>query len=190
MSPLDSWTSAASVLTAFSALNGLLLCGLLVYAANAYVMVAVHWRHRRDPDAPARPPGPVPMVTVQLPLFNERYVAARLLEAAGALDYPADRLEIQILDDSTDDTTAIVAEVARGLTGRGLRVVHIQRRERSGFKAGALAAGLKEARGEFIAIFDADFVPSPDFLHATLAYFAEPTVAVVQARWGHLNRDF
>jgi cellulose synthase/poly-beta-1,6-N-acetylglucosamine synthase-like glycosyltransferase len=190
MSPLDSWASAASVRAALSVLNGLMLCGLLLYAANAYVMVAVHWRHRRDRPAPPDPPAPLPMVTVQLPLFNERYVAARLLEAAASLDYPADRLEIQVLDDSTDDTTAIVAEVAGALTARGLTVVHIHRRERSGFKAGALAAGLKEARGEFIAIFDADFVPSPDFLRATLPHFADATVAVVQARWGHLNRDF
>jgi cellulose synthase/poly-beta-1,6-N-acetylglucosamine synthase-like glycosyltransferase len=190
MSPFDSWVIAASVQAAFSMLNGLMLVGLLVYAANAYIMVAVHWRHRRDPHPPPGLPGPLPMVTVQLPLFNERYVATRLLEAAGSLDYPADRLEIQVLDDSTDDTTAMLAEVARRLTARGLRVVHIHRRERSGFKAGALAAGLKEALGEFIAIFDADFVPRPDFLRATLIHFGEPTVAAVQARWGHLNRDF
>jgi glycosyltransferase involved in cell wall biosynthesis len=190
MSPFEAWASAASVQAAVSVLNGLMLCGLLVYATNAYVMVAVHWRHRGDPQAPPGPPDPLPMVTVQLPLFNERYVAARLLAAAGALDYPAERLEIQILDDSTDDTTAIAAEVARGLTERGCKVVHIHRDERSGFKAGALAAGLKEALGEFIAIFDADFVPPPDFLRTTLLHFAEPGVAVVQARWGHLNRDF
>jgi cellulose synthase/poly-beta-1,6-N-acetylglucosamine synthase-like glycosyltransferase len=127
---------------------------------------------------------------VQLPLYNERYVARRLVDAVAALDYPAARLEVQVLDDSTDDTTEILADAARALSARGVSVVHIHRRERAGFKAGALAAGLKEARGEFIAIFDADFVPPPDFLRATIPHFADPGVAVVQARWGHLNRDY
>jgi cellulose synthase/poly-beta-1,6-N-acetylglucosamine synthase-like glycosyltransferase len=134
-------------------------------------------------------PDPLPVVTVQLPLYNERYVAARLLAAVGALDYPRDRLEIQVLDDSTDDTTAIVASIADRLRASGLDVVHLHRRVRIGFKAGALAEGLAVARGEFIAIFDADFVPPPRFLRETLPYF-QPHVAVVQARWGHLNRSF
>jgi cellulose synthase/poly-beta-1,6-N-acetylglucosamine synthase-like glycosyltransferase len=163
--------------------------GLFVYGVNAYIMVALHRRSRR-PRPTAPPPVVWPTVTVQLPIYNERYVARRLLEAVGALDYPADRLEIQVLDDSTDETTAIVVEMARTLAGRGLNVVHLHRRERAGFKAGALAGGLKEASGEFIAIFDADFVPPSDFLRKTLPYFADPTVAVVQTRWGHLNRDF
>jgi cellulose synthase/poly-beta-1,6-N-acetylglucosamine synthase-like glycosyltransferase len=164
--------------------------GLFLYGLNAYVMVTLHWlRRRHAPPAPA-PPALWPTVTVQLPLYNERYVARRLLEAVGALDYPRDCLEIQILDDSTDDTTAILGETAHILKTRGLDVVHLQRGERTGFKAGALAAGLAEARGEFIAVFDADFVPPPDFLRATVPHFADPAVAVVQTRWGHLNRDF
>jgi cellulose synthase/poly-beta-1,6-N-acetylglucosamine synthase-like glycosyltransferase len=164
--------------------------GLFLYGMNAYVMVALERRGRRRPD-PDPPPLTVwPTVTVQLPIYNERYVVERLLEAVGALDYPADRLEIQVLDDSIDETTAIVADTARALAARGLSVVHLHRRERAGFKAGALAAGLKEAGGEFIAIFDADFVPPRDFLRRTLPHFADPAVAVVQARWGHLNRDF
>ena len=164
--------------------------GLFVYGVNAYLMVALHLRGRRRPRSTAPPLAVWPTVTVQLPIYNERYVARRLLEAVGALDYPADRLEIQVLDDSTDETTAIVIETAQTLAGRGLEVVHLHRRERAGFKAGALAAGLKEASGEFIAIFDADFVPPPDFLRRTLPHFADPGVAVVQTRWGHLNRDF
>jgi len=165
---------------------------LFLYGLNAYVLLAIHWRNRRRARE-ARPPAPPtewPSVTVQLPIYNERYVARRLLEAMGALDYPADRLEIQILDDSTDDTTAIIAETASRLRECGLHVVHLRRCERTGFKAGALAAGLGETRGAFVAIFDADSVPAPDFLRETIPHFADGQVAVVQARWGHLNREF
>jgi cellulose synthase/poly-beta-1,6-N-acetylglucosamine synthase-like glycosyltransferase/cytochrome c553 len=177
------------LLVALGLLNLAALCWLLVYATNAYVMVALHRRHRRDPQPPLLLPEPLPLVTVQLPLYNERYVARRLLEAVGAFDYPRERLEIQVLDDSTDDTTHIVAAVTERLRSNGLDVVHLRRRLRTGFKAGALAEGLARARGEFIAIFDADFVPPADFLTATLRHFA-PGVAVVQTRWGHLNRRF
>ena len=168
------------------------LLGLLLYGLNAYVMIALHWSTRRRARPAAPPPDPPvwPLVTVQLPLYNERYVAERLLDAAAALDYPADRLEIQVLDDSTDDTVAIVAETAERLRARGVHVVHIRRAERTGFKAGALAVGLAAAHGEFVAIFDADFVPPSDFLRRTIPHFADERVAVVQARWGHLNRDF
>jgi cellulose synthase/poly-beta-1,6-N-acetylglucosamine synthase-like glycosyltransferase len=168
------------------------LVGLFLYGANAYIMLAIHrWnRRRRSQIARPQPPAVWPMVTVQLPLYNERYVARRLLEAIGRLDYPIDRLEIQLLDDSTDETTDILREVTRGLRARGLTITHRRREQRIGFKAGALAVGLAEARGEFVAIFDADFVPSPDFLQQTIPYFVDPQVAVVQARWGHLNRDF
>ena len=170
----------------------LALLGLLLYGLNAYVMIALHWWTRRSAAAMPPPSDPPawPLVTVQLPLYNERYVAERLLEAVGVLDYPADRLEIQVLDDSTDDTVAIVAEAARRLRARGVNVIHVRRAERAGFKAGALASGLASARGEFVAIFDADFVPPPDFLRRTVPHFADARVAVVQTRWGHLNRDF
>ena len=179
----------ARLLTEF--LSVAVLLGLLVYGLNAYVMVALHWWTRRGaPVSP--PPDPVgwPAVTVQLPLYNERYVARRLLDAAGALDYPRDRLEIQVLDDSTDDTPAIVAQAVSRLRARGIAVVHVRRADRTGFKAGALGAGLASAAGEFVAIFDADFVPPREFLRRTIPYFADPRVAVVQTRWGHLNRDF
>ena len=168
------------------------LGGLFLYGMNAYVMLVVHWWDRRRAHAAPPPPPPArwPAVTVQLPLYNEQYVARRLLEAAGRLDYPPDRLEIQVLDDSTDETTAILAETAAQLRARGLRVVHLRRQERAGFKAGALADALGQATGEFIAIFDADFVPPADFLRRTIPHFADPRVAVVQARWGHLNREF
>src|SRR6266481_300528 len=173
-------------------LYALALLGLLVYGLNAYVMIAIHWWNRRRirGTVTPEPPAEWPLVTVQLPLYNERYVARRLLEAVGALDYPSDRLEIQVLDDSTDDTGAIIDETASQLRARGVTVAHLHRRERTGFKAGALAAGLKEARGEFVAIFDGDAVPEVDFLRKTIPHFAEARVAVVQTRLGHLNREF
>ncbi|HVE65281.1 MAG TPA: glycosyltransferase, partial [Thermoanaerobaculia bacterium] len=135
-------------------------------------------------------PSEWPSVTVQLPLYNEPAVAERLLDAAGALDYPAGRLEIQVLDDSTDATSAIVARTAERLVARGVRVVVCPREVRRGFKAGALQAGLERARGEFLLIFDADFVPGPGVLRACLPHFSNPKVGMVQARWEHLNRNF
>jgi cellulose synthase/poly-beta-1,6-N-acetylglucosamine synthase-like glycosyltransferase/cytochrome c553 len=173
------------------ALYAVALIGLLLYGLNAYVMLALHcWRRHAQTTAAPAEPDQWPTVTVQLPLYNERYVARRLLDAVRALDYPAERLEIQVLDDSTDETSAIIAETARELGDRGLTIHHLRRADRTGFKAGALAAGLRESRSEFIAIFDADFVPPRDFLRRTIPHFADSKVAVVQSRWGHLNRDF
>jgi len=165
---------------------------LFLYGLNAYLLLGIHWWNRRriQEAITPEPPAEWPSVTVQLPLYNERYVARRLLEAVGALDYPSDCLEIQVLDDSTDDTGAIIDETASRLRASGLTVVHLHRRERTGFKAGALAAGLKEARGEFVAIFDADAVPEVDFLRKTIPHFSDPRVAVVQTRLGHLNQEF
>jgi cellulose synthase/poly-beta-1,6-N-acetylglucosamine synthase-like glycosyltransferase len=166
--------------------------GLFLYGTNAYVMMALHWwnRRRRPTAEPPLPPAVWPLVTVQLPIYNERYVVRRLLDAIGALDYPVECLDIQVLDDSTDDTTQILAEAMARLRAQGLSVTHLHRTERTGFKAGALAAALEQTRGEFVAIFDADFVPPPDFLRQTLPYFGDLRLAVVQTRWGHLNRDY
>jgi hypothetical protein len=141
---------------------------------------------------PSRPADPVvwPRVTVQLPLFDERFVAERLIAAAGALDYPRDRLSVQVLDDSTDDTTARAAAAVQRLCERGVDAVLIHRTVRRGFKAGALAEGLRVAPGELIAIFDADFVPEPDFLRRTVPFLAaDAGIGMVQTRWGHLNAD-
>jgi cellulose synthase/poly-beta-1,6-N-acetylglucosamine synthase-like glycosyltransferase/mono/diheme cytochrome c family protein len=165
------------------------LAGLMVYGLNAWIMVWLHLRHRASATPPRPPNERLPTVTVQLPIFNERYVAERLLEAVAALDYPRDRLEIQVLDDSTDETSDIVAAVVTRLRARGLDVAHVRRVVRTGFKAGALAEGLAASRGDLVAIFDADFVPPADFLRCVVPHFA-PDVAVVQARWGHLNRGF
>lgn len=132
-----------------------------------------------------------PVVTVQLPLFNERYVIRRLIDACTRLDYPKDKLEIQILDDSTDDTVDIVHNHIQKYIEQGFDIKHIHRTNRTGFKAGALKEGLEIARGEFIAIFDADFIPRKKFLIRTLPYFfRDENIGLVQTRWEHLNRDY
>lgn len=133
---------------------------------------------------------PVPFVTVQLPLYNERFVVRRLLKAVSRLKWPLDRLEIQVLDDSNDDTSTLLDEVCQNLKQRGVNVQIIRRNSRSGYKAGALALGLLRARGEFLAIFDADFVPGSDFLLRTIPHFKDPGVGMVQARWGFLNEGY
>lgn len=139
---------------------------------------------------PVPPSTHFPKVTVQLPLYNERYVVERLLDAVAAFDYPADRLEIQVLDDSTDDTKDLVVAKIETLKNKGVSIRHICRESRAGFKAGALQAGLAQATGDFIAIFDADFLPAPDFLQKTIPYFSNSFVGVVQTRWEHLNRNY
>jgi cellulose synthase/poly-beta-1,6-N-acetylglucosamine synthase-like glycosyltransferase len=163
---------------------------LAAYGVHRLLLVVLYVRHRRD-----APPVPAaeeewPRVTVQLPLYNEMYVVRRLIDAVCRLDYPCDRLEIQVLDDSDDETAAVAAaEVARQ-RARGFAIHHLRRDDRAGFKAGALAAGLERAEGELIAVFDADFVPPPEFLRAAVPHFADPAVGMVQGRWGHLNRDY
>lgn len=131
-----------------------------------------------------------PKVTIQLPVFNELYVAERILEAVSALDYPKDKMEIQVLDDSTDETTLILKNKVAQLKEHHFNIQYIHREDRKGFKAGALQNALHKAEGEFIAIFDVDFVPEKDFLLNTLPHFEDPKVAVVQTRWGHLNKNF
>lgn len=131
----------------------------------------------------------LPRVTVQLPLFNESTVCERLIEATARLDWPADRLEIQVLDDSTDETTSIASACVERLRARGVDIVYVHRTNRVGYKAGALAHGLTTAKGELVAIFDADFVPQPSFIRSIVAHFADPKIAMVQTRWGHMNRD-
>ncbi|HYO98104.1 MAG TPA: glycosyltransferase [Polyangiaceae bacterium] len=131
----------------------------------------------------------LPHVTVQLPLYNEATVTRRLIEATGNLDYPADRLEIQVLDDSTDETVAIASNAVSALRARGIDAVYVRRPDRHGYKAGALDYGLSSAKGELIAIFDADFVPQRSFLRDVAGHFQDPQIGMVQTRWGHLNRS-
>ena len=134
--------------------------------------------------------GEVPYVTIQLPIFNEKYVVERLLTTIAQMDYPKNRLEVQVLDDSTDDSVLETEVLIKQLSQSGLDIKHIKRSNRSGFKAGALKEGLGIAKGEFIAIFDADFVPQNDWLYKTIPYFKNPKIGVVQTRWGHLNRNY
>jgi cellulose synthase/poly-beta-1,6-N-acetylglucosamine synthase-like glycosyltransferase len=144
----------------------------------------------RAPSAPPGPPPAWPTVLVQLPLYNERYVAERLIDVVARLDYPADRLHIQVLDDSTDDTTAIARARVAYYRARGKSISLLHRSDRAGFKAGALAAGLRAAEGDLVAIFDADFAPPADFLRRTVPMFLKDArLAMVQARWGHLNAE-
>ncbi len=179
-------------------LHCLAASGLMLYGVNCYVMLAIHRRattamaQQGAAPAPTRQPIPpsYPQVTVQLPVYNERYVLQRLVEAVTRLDYPRHCLEIQILDDSTDTTTLLAAQLVAHYRQQGFRITLQHRQQRAGYKAGALAEGLQTTTGEFIAIFDADFVPQPDFLQQTLPWFAERCVGMVQARWGHLNRTY
>ncbi|OFZ66871.1 MAG: glycosyl transferase family 2 [Betaproteobacteria bacterium RBG_16_56_24] len=165
------------------------LGGLLCYGVHRLWLIACwYMEHRKECHAiPPANPEVFPMVTVQLPFYNERFVAARLIEFAARLDWPKDRLEIQVLDDSTDDTVGIVDETANRLVLEGVNIRIFRRGHRQGYKAGALQEGMAHAAGEFIAIFDADFLPQPDFLVRTVACFADPKVGMVQARWTFLN---
>jgi len=147
---------------------------LFAFGSHGFVMIFHYFKHRDQEEADTQPLTEYPMVTIQLPIYNELYVVRRLIEASCAIKYPADKLEIQVLDDSTDET-----------------VNHVRRSTRNGFKAGALKEGLERAAGEFIAIFDADFIPREEFLMKTLPYFyADKKIGMVQTRWEHLNSEY
>ena len=170
--------------------------GLLALTGfGVHGLLMVYKYHRLRPTDPAVPtiadPAALPTVTVQLPLYNEMHVATRLLDAVCALEHPRERLQVQVLDDSTDETTALLRERIAHHRERGLTIEHVRRASRDGFKAGALRDALSSATGEFVAIFDADFVPAPDFLRRTLPHLmADEGLGMVQARWDHLNRDY
>lgn len=169
---------------------------LSFFGLHRLMLVVIYLRtggRRPVPPPPALPADPQawPVVTIQLPLYNEMYVAERLIDAVCRLDYPAGRLEIQVLDDSTDETTEIVERIVAGYRAEGMDIRLLHRTDRTGFKAGALEAGLKGARGELLAIFDADFVPTPDFLRRSVPHFlADPRLGLVQGRWDHINRSY
>ncbi len=162
---------------------------LAVYGVHRYSLVYLYYKHRRR--APKKTACFIhkPLVTIQLPMFNELYVAQRIIEAACRIEYPRDRLEIQVLDDSTDDTTEIARETCERMRAEGHPVAFIHRDNREGYKAGALEAGLKIATGEYVVIFDADFIPPPKILDELIDYFSDPKVGMVQARWEHINRE-
>ena len=164
---------------------------LSIYGLHRYKLVWQFYHHRKN--ATKDPPKrfeELPRVTVQLPIFNEQFVIDRLIESVCRLDYPHDKLEIQLLDDSTDETKEVAAAIVERCRAMGYPIVYLHRTNRTGFKAGALQEGLKTATGDFVAIFDADFVPPPDWLMKVIHHFAEPEIGMVQTRWTHLNRDY
>jgi len=168
----------------------LVLVAVAFYGFHRYVLVYLYLKHRHNAYQPKRRYGPdLPRVTVQLPMFNEDTVAERIIRATCAIDYPLDKLEIQVLDDSTDHSADIARAACEQWAAKGYPVKYVHRDNREGYKAGALEAGLKQASGEFIAIFDADFVPPTDILRNVVDYFTDDKIGMVQVRWDHLNRD-
>src|SRR5579859_85333 len=164
---------------------------LASYGIHRYVLVYMYYRNRKG--RVTEPPMhfvDMPRVTVQLPIFNEQCVIDRLVDAICKLDYPREKLDIQVLDDSTDETVEVANAVVQRYAALGYPVTYHHRSNRHGFKAGALQEGMKTARGEFIAIFDADFVPPEDWLMRVVHHFADPEIGMVQTRWTHLNRDY
>lgn len=176
-------------------LYGLALLLLFLYNLGQLSLIIIYLRTKQKREANIRladaiPWDELPLVTVQLPVYNELYVAERLIDSITKLRYPLHKLDIQVLDDSTDETVDIIAQRIAYFQQRGINIQHIRRPQRTGFKAGALAYGLTLSNAEFVAIFDADFVPDPDFLLKTLPNFADSRVGIVQTRWEHLNEDF
>ncbi len=178
-------------------LYGTALGVILFYGLFQFTLIkhARKYRHNISATTPhpvldIRQTRDVPYVTVQLPVYNEYYVVERLIDAVAALQYPAEKLEIQVLDDSTDDTYDVIKRKVNEIQENGINIKHLHRKERTGYKAGALQYGLEQAMGEFIAIFDADFVPNPDFLINTLPRFNNEQIGMVQTRWGHINENY
>ncbi len=159
-----------------------------IFSLEQFYLAVLYKRAQKSKKTPPKLMA-FPLVTIQLPVYNEKYVVQRLIQSVCKMDYPLGRLEIQVLDDSTDETVALISEEVRSWQQQGVNVQHLRRPERTGYKAGALAYGLEQASGEFIAIFDADFLPNADFLQQTLPHFSEE-VGMVQTRWGHLNEDY
>src|SRR5271156_4953280 len=169
----------------------LLLLILSVYGCHRYEMIRRYMKYKKN--ILTEPPfnfESLPKITVQLPIYNERYVVERLLEEVSKMEYPKHLLQIQVLDDSTDDTHPFTEALVRGYRAAGVPIEYLHRNNRSGYKAGALQEGMKTATGELIAIFDADFIPPRDFLARTVHFFTDPGVGVVQSRWSYLNRHF
>jgi cellulose synthase/poly-beta-1,6-N-acetylglucosamine synthase-like glycosyltransferase len=174
----------------FLALYFSVLLVLSIYGSHRYRMAFLYYRHKYKLPTPKGTLPRMPRVTIQLPIFNELYVCERLIDAVCRIDYPRELLEIQVLDDSTDETQQIARACVDRHRQEGVDVHYVHRDNRTGFKAGALEHGLKLAKGEFVAVFDADFVPAPDFLKRTVPFFSDPGIGMVQVRWGHLNREF
>ena len=163
---------------------------LAVYGIHRYALVYNYFKNRKNVPGPPPEITEWPRVTVQLPIYNERYVIERLIETVAQFDYPRELLDIQVLDDSTDETKQVARDCVERHRALGVPITYIHRDNREGFKAGALQEGLKSATGEFVAIFDADFIPPADFLRRTVPYFVDPKLAMVQTRWSYINRNY
>lgn len=163
---------------------------LACYGLHRYSLVFNYFKYRKNAAGPPPEVKEWPRVTVQLPIFNERYVIERLVESIAAFDYPRELLDIQVLDDSTDETKTVASDCVERHKQLGVPISYIHRDNREGFKAGALQEGLKSAQGEFVAIFDADFIPPADFLRRTIPYFVDPKLAMAQTRWSYVNRNY
>ncbi len=164
---------------------------LAIYGMHRYQLVYLYYKHRKNKiTEPESHFAELPRVTIQLPIFNEQYVIDRLVECVCKIEYPRDRLQIQVLDDSTDETVEVARSVVERYAAMGHDISHHHRTNREGYKAGALDAGLKTATGEFVAIFDADYMPQPEWLMKVIHHFANPTIGMVQTRWTHLNRSY
>lgn len=168
----------------------LVFTALSAFGAHRIKVLYQFWKHRSNPPVPVSQFAALPMITVQLPIFNELHVVGNLLRTVSALDYPRDRLQIQVLDDSTDETATHAEKLAAELKAQGYDVDYRHRTNRNGFKAGALDEAMAAAKGDYICIFDADFQPQPDYLKKVIHHFTDPKVGMVQARWGHLNKEF
>lgn len=168
----------------------LVLLVLAMYGLHRYWLVYDYYKYAKNIPGPPPEVTRWPRVTVQLPIYNERYVIERLVEAVSRFDYPHELLDIQVLDDSTDETVAVARACVERFAAQGLPISYIHRSNRAGYKAGALEHGLETARGEFVAIFDADFIPSPDFLRRCIPYFENEKIGMAQTRWTYLNRDY
>ena len=162
---------------------------MLMYRLN-YPKAAQNHQKIKDTFYQNVPSRDWPHVTIQLPIYNERYVVERLIESVCRIDYPGNLLEVQVLDDSTDDTVQIARAMVAKMQAAGVDIVYVHRADRCGFKAGALKDGLKTAKGSLVAVFDADFIPDPDFLMESVPYFQDPQVGMLQTRWGHINSDY
>jgi cellulose synthase/poly-beta-1,6-N-acetylglucosamine synthase-like glycosyltransferase len=180
------WSDLAKTL--FMTVYTLALVMVSIYGLHRYLLVYLYYRHRHKAPQAAGHFENLPAVTVQLPMYNERFVAQRIIEKTCQIDYPREKLQIQVLDDSTDETCQIAVSAVADAQAAGFDIEYIHRTDRRGFKAGALENGLRSAKGEFVAIFDADFVPESSFLKRSIHYFTNPKVCAVQARWDHLNR--
>ncbi len=172
----------------FTYIGSLLI--LFTFGSHGFIIIYYYLKHRHKRDDFSNQLDQFPVVTLQLPIYNEMYVVERLIKTVCEIDYPIDKLEIQVLDDSTDETVEIVANIVKEYQLKGFDIQHIHRTERTGYKAGALKEGLKSTKGEFVGIFDADFIPRKNFLQIVLPFFKDPKIGMVQTRWEHLNRAY